>query len=155
LHAAHRSEDIARPHGRGETEICVVRDLDGIPFILEWNHGRDGTKNLLARNPRGVIDVVENRRFDKEPAIERLALRSSAADRQPGLALPDLLILADAVELVAADERAHPRRAIQRCADLDRTCFLDHRVDELLIDGPLDQNAATGRAHFALVEEDT
>ena len=32
--------------------------------------------------------------------------------------------------------------------------LLDHRVDELLVDRPLHQDAAAGRADLALVEED-
>ena len=67
--------------------------------------------------------------------------------------LPDLLVRADAVELLAADERAHLRGAIERLADRDGSRLLDHRVDELLVDRPLDQDAAACRADLALVEE--
>ena len=41
-----------------------------------------------------------------------------------------------------------------RRAEPDALRLLDHRVENLLVDRSLDEDAAAGRADFALVEED-
>src|SRR5206468_1759752 len=101
-----------------------------------------------------VVDIVKDRRLDEQSAPEAGDRRAAAADGDLGFRLADLLVLPDAIELLAADERAHLRVAIERRPDRDRARLLDHRVEELLVDRPLHEDAASGRAHLALIEED-
>src|SRR5439155_20109059 len=75
------------------------------------------------------------------------------AHRDLGFVLADLLILPYAVELVAADDRAHFRVAVDAPSDLDRPGLVAHGVDEFPVDRPLHQNPAAGGTDFALVDE--
>src|SRR5205823_3574740 len=108
---------------------------------------------LLARDARRIVDVVENRWLDEEAAVEVAARRAAAADSDLRFVLADLLILPYAVELVAADDRAHFRVAVHARSDLDRPGLVDHGVDEFPVDRPLHQNPAAGGTDFALVDE--
>src|SRR5207244_333031 len=154
LDRAHGSENIPGPDGRGQAVVRVVRDAQRIRLVVEWDHGGDGTEDLLARDPGRVVDVIKDRRLHEEAPVERAARGAAAADSQLRLAAADLLILPNAIEVLAADERAHPGVALHRRADLDRTRLLDHRVDELLVDGPLHEDAAASGADLALIHED-
>src|SRR5215211_5877053 len=89
-----------------------------------------------------VVDVVEDCRFDEQAAIEIGAARLSTADRELRLRFPNLLIGANAIELIAAHHWAHLRRAIEARTELDSLCLLDHCVDYVAVDGPLDEDAA-------------
>src|SRR5918911_2317920 len=44
LYDAHRTKDVARPHGSCETVIGIVRNAQRIGFIVERNHARDRTE---------------------------------------------------------------------------------------------------------------
>src|SRR5262245_14155934 len=101
-----------------------------------------------------VVDVIEDGRLDEIAAIERGHRRHAAASRELRFALADLLILADAIVLLAADQRAHFCRSIERRADRNRLRLLDHRVEEFPVDRALHENPAAGGADFTLVEED-
>ena len=68
--------------------------------------------------------------------------------------LADFEIGIHAVVLLFADQRAHLGFALERRAELDLLRLLGHRLDELLVDRLLHQDAAAGRADFALIDED-
>src|SRR5262249_4298585 len=121
--------------------------------VREGDDGGDRSEDLLACDAVGVRDVVEDRGLDEVAALEALRMHAIAANRQLGFALADLLVLADTIELFAADERAHLRVPIERPADRDRLRLLDHRLDEPIVDWTLDQDAAAGGADLALIEE--
>src|SRR5207245_7370999 len=123
-------------------------------FALERDDARDGPENLLARDSRRVVDVVENRRLDKESGVEPGAGRAAAAGGDFRLGLADLLIPTDAIELLAADERPHLRLAVEPGADSAGARLGGHRVDELVVNRTLDQNPAPGSTDLALVEKD-
>jgi len=55
--------------------------------------------------------------------------------------------------LFFADERAHLGFAIERRTEFDLLGFLCHRLDEVLVDRFLYENAASGGADFALIDE--
>src|SRR6267143_3526068 len=147
LHHAHRAEDVARPHRRREAVVRVVGNPQRIFLRIERDDAGDRPEDLFARDAAVVVDVVEDRRLDEEALVEHAGpwnrSRAAAAEGDLGLLLPDFLILAHAIELLAADERAHLRVPIHRRPDRNRARFLDHRVDKLLVNRPLDENAAT------------
>src|SRR5262249_15567335 len=117
LHGAHGAEDVARPHGSRETVVRVVRDPQRIALRVERNDGRDRPEDFFTRDPVRVVDVVEDRRLDEQAALETGDRGGSAADGDFRFLLADLLILADAIELLAAHERAQLRLAIERRSD--------------------------------------
>ena len=77
-----------------------------------------------------------------------------AAGGELGFLLADFEVGANAVVLLFADQRAHLGVALERRAELDGLGFGRHGFDKLAVDGALDQDAAAGRADFALVDED-
>src|SRR6202030_419433 len=72
-----------------------------------------------------------------------------------GFFLADLDVGVDAIVLFLADERTHLGFAIEGWSDLDLLCFLRHGLHEIPIDRLLHQNAASSRAYFALIDEDS
>ncbi len=59
-----------------------------------------------------------------------------------------------AIELFFGDQGAHLGVAFKWRSELDLLCFFDHCVYKLAVDPFLDQDAAAGRANFALIDED-
>ena len=57
------------------------------------------------------------------------------------------------VAVRGADERAHLDSGAEAVAELDAGDLLDHRLDELLVNGSLDEQARACGAHLALVGE--
>ena len=55
--------------------------------------------------------------------------------------------------MLFADQRAHLGFAFERRTELDLFCLLGHGVDEILVNRLLYQDAAAGRANFALIDE--
>src|SRR5207247_8343812 len=104
FHHAHRAEDVARPDCGGEAIVRVVGDPQRVLFGVERDHARHGPEDFLTRDAVRVVDVIKNRRPDEEAAVEHGARRPSAAHGEPGFQLADLLVLAHAIELLAADE---------------------------------------------------
>ena len=152
---AHRAEDVARPdRGREAVVACRWRSAAHPP-----RRRTESRRRPARRSPRGRCASSCRRR--RRSSARRSSPRSSAPPvaRPPPSAsfaslLADLLILPHAIELLAADQRTHLRRAIERRGRAVIVLrLLDHRVDELLVDRPLDQNAAAGRADLALVDE--
>src|SRR6266542_2230802 len=152
---SHRPKDVTRPDRGGKTEVGVVRDPQRIGLVVEWNDARDGSEDFLARDPIRVVHVVEDRRLDEVAVLEIRARRPASAECQLGFLLTDVLIRAHAIELLPTDERAHFRRAVERRSNRNAPRLLDHGVDELLVNRPLHQNAASRGAQLALVEEHT
>jgi len=74
--------DIVREYRRIEAIHRIIGDLNGSRFALGGNNAQHGPENLFTRNRRVIVDVSENRRFDKEPAIE--AGRTLATRRERG-----------------------------------------------------------------------
>src|SRR5436853_1885244 len=52
--------DISREHGRAETERAVIRDPDGVVFVLRTNDCRDWSKQLFVVCRHARLDVREN-----------------------------------------------------------------------------------------------
>src|SRR3954463_1853253 len=112
LDDAHGAEDVARPDRRGQTVEGVVGDPQRVRLGVERDHAGDRPEDFLARDARAVVDVVEDRRLDEVALVERTAGGAAAARRHLRFLLADLLVVADAIELLAADDRAHLRLAI-------------------------------------------
>src|ERR1041384_367541 len=91
LDGAHRAEDVARPHRGGEPVVRVVRDPDRVGLGVERNDAGDRTENLLARDARRVVDVVEDGRLDEVAALVAFDVRDAAAGGDLRFALADLL----------------------------------------------------------------
>src|ERR687883_527493 len=52
----HRAKDVARPHGRGEPVVRVVRNPQRLGFIVERDDAGNRTEDLLAGDARRVVD---------------------------------------------------------------------------------------------------
>src|SRR5579863_5677394 len=52
--------DVTRPYGGGEPVWRVVRDADRVAFAIERNHRCNRAENFFPRDPRRIVDIVEN-----------------------------------------------------------------------------------------------
>src|SRR6266404_2023678 len=144
--------NVAGPDGGGEAIGRVVGDANGVRFTFEGNHGGDRAENFLAGDARVVIHVVENRWLNVETFAK--LLRAAAADGDFRFFLAEFEVGTDAVELLLADQRAHFGFAFEWGAELDALGFFRHGFKELRVDFLFDEDAAAGRANFALIDED-
>src|SRR5205085_5352719 len=78
----------------------------------------------------------------------------AARDDRRALRLSDVDVLVDALGLAAVDERAELRLPAVRQADPDASRLVGEALDELVVDGPLDEDARAGGADLALGEVD-
>ena len=74
LDGTHRAENISRPDSCGKAVVSVVRDAQRLGFIVERNDARYGSKDFLAGDARGIVDIVEDGRLDEIAALERAAI---------------------------------------------------------------------------------
>src|ERR1700686_4262897 len=62
LHYPESANDVCRVKVRGQTSPCVVRKGDGLVLVLEPEHTRDGSKDLIAAHAHFGMGARENRR---------------------------------------------------------------------------------------------
>ena len=128
---AHRAEDVARPDRGGQPVVGVVGDPQRVLFVVERDDARDRPENLLARDPRGVVDVVEDRRLDEVAAVERArrwrGRRRSRASLRACRSPDTARTRSNCSRLTSAP--IFVSRSSGR-PDRDRARLLDHRVDE-------------------------
>src|SRR5947199_56587 len=77
---AVRALHVLRPHGRIEAVDDVVGRVDRLLLIRELLDTHHGSEHFLPRDPHGGIGVHEGRRFVEPTLVERLALRTLAAE---------------------------------------------------------------------------
>src|SRR4051794_29446205 len=83
------AENVARPDCGRQAIRCVVRDLQGVILILEWNACDDGTENLFASDPRLVVRL-KNRGLDEVSLLQFLRRGAAAAAHESGFLAADL-----------------------------------------------------------------
>ena len=127
---AQRSRAVPRPDRPGKAVRRVVRDPDRVCLVLEGNHGRDGPEHLLTR-----YSIVVRRLHDRAREPESSALGSIAAEG--GLPVHEGC---DRLAVLGADERAHLGGFVRGVSDLDVPCCVDQRVQEAVVDRPLDED---------------
>ena len=152
---AHRAEDVARPDRGGEAEVRVVRDPQRVLLVVERDDARDRPEDLLAGDAAGVVDVVENRRLDE---ISRDRARRRTARPPPSASFASRLPIS-----WYARTRSNCSRLTSGPIFVARSmpwpsvivfAFSTIASTNLLVDRPLHQDAAAGRADLALVDED-
>ena len=97
-----------------------------------------------------VVDAVEDRRHEVRAVGQgRIVGRRAADDDRRALALADLDVVRDPVALLEADERPDLGRLVGRVADLDVPGRRGEQLDDLVVDGALDEDPAPGAAVLA------
>src|SRR4029077_733091 len=117
------------------------------------NDGGDRAEDFFAGDAGGVLHVGKNGGLPIVAFAD--FLRGYATRGELGLFLSDLDVGVDAVILFFADERAHLGFAFERRTEFDFLGLFRHRFDEILVDRFLYQDAASGGADFALIDEDS
>src|SRR6202453_320748 len=150
---AKRLEDIARPNGCGQPVGCRVGDPQRFGFVRKRDDRRYRAKDFLLRDAGGIIHIVKNCGFDVITLFHRRWAASAGSKFR--FLLAQFLIRAHSVELILAHQRAHLGLALERWPETNCFCFCAHRFHEFRIDGLLHQDAATCRADFSLIDENT
>src|SRR2546425_3740237 len=147
-----RPFQVLRLHARGEAVDHVVADADGVVLIVEAEHARHRTEDLLLRDLHLVVDLGEDRGLVVEPSGERGILRlPAAAAESRALFLADLDVALDLAQLLLRDERTHAGREIHRIAHLHLLRALYEALDEPVVEALLDEDAGAGGADLAAV----
>src|ERR1700730_13287240 len=139
-----RAADIARLDARGEPVARIVGDPDRIVLVLERDQRQDRTENLLARYSQLIARVGEDGRLDEEALAVDLAGAAARGQTRGALALFDI-----GQELfIPAARRDRPVRhwGIERVAERRGHRHGAQLLDDLVIAGPLDQQARSGDA---------
>ena len=106
---------VARPNGRRQAEVRVVRTTNQFGVALELQRAEHRAEDFVAGDPHVVGHVGEQRRLDVvAPIAESLA----AADATGAVLLPVVDVLHDLVELSLIDLRALLGIGIERVAQL-------------------------------------
>lgn len=138
--------------GGRETVVSVVTNLDGFFLGLELLDSNDGAEDLLLNDLHVLGDIDKGGRLD----VVALVAVALTADENLGTSLLALINVAhDTVELELGHLGTLEGVLVERVADLVGGCALLEALDELVVDALLDEEAGTGTAALAVVEEDT
>src|SRR5207249_2508309 len=131
---AVRALHVLRPHGRIEAVDDVVGRVDRLLLIRELLDIHHGSEHFLPRDPHGGIGVHEGRRFVEPTLVERLALRTLAAEGElRAFVVADLDVVLDLVPLLRRNQGAEVRRPLERIAHPDGLEPLEELLLELLV----------------------
>ena len=144
--------DILGVDGSSKTVGGVVTDLDGLSLVLEFLDSDDGTEDLLLGDLHVPSDISENGGLDEVSSVA-VALTTDGNGGTLGLSVVD--VLHDTIELELRDLGTLEGVALEGVTNLVLGGTLLEASDELVVDTLLDQQAGTGAAALAVVEEDT
>ena len=148
-----RPVHVAGPQAGREAERRVVRDAERVGLVLELGDGQDRPEDLLARHAPPVVDAVEDRGLDVEPA--GLLAHALATRHDPRALLASKRHVAeDLLELALVDDRAESRRRIEGFARRELRPERRDPLDELLPDRAVDDEPRPGVAGLPAVVED-
>ena len=138
----------ARPYGVS----LAMRERVGL--VLELGHGQDRAEDLLARDPPVVVDAVEDRRRDVEPA--GLLPDALAAGRRPGRPPRGRARRSRGPSRAGARRRSSPSRVAGSSGSPGASRPADVRdpLDQLLAHAAVDDEPRAGVAGLAAVVED-
>src|SRR5918994_1037390 len=150
FHAACHTQGacaVLGPDRTREAVLCVVGLPYSVFFILERDHGDDGTEDLFSGHLIVVRDRGENDRRIPEPG----AFRCPAPDRH-GRVLGD--VCGDSFAVVGGDQRSHLRLLVERVSEPETLYPSLHAREELVEGALLDQDARAGAAILTGITED-
>src|SRR5438093_9094108 len=120
----------------------VVADPHRLVLVVEADHARHRTEDLLLGDLHPVVDLGEDRGLVVEALGERRVFRLPAtAGEARTLALADLDVALHLAELLLGDERAHAGREVERVADLDLPRARGEAADEAIVEAVLPEDA--------------
>src|SRR5262245_17517856 len=147
---AVRLGDVAGPDGGGQAEMGLVAAFHHLVGVLEREHVHHWAENFVAGDFHLILDVVEDRRLDE---VALVADAITAAQHLGAFLLARVDEAHDAIHLLLRDLRALLGGGVERVAYFPRLGLLEELVDHLVVDLFFHEQAATGAATLALVEE--
>src|SRR4051794_10317756 len=145
---------VLRPHRTGQAVEAVVGDPDRIVLVGEGLDGEHRSERLLLGYRHVAAHVVEDGGQVVVTVAELLGGRPlpAAAERRPlGDTSGDIGLHLAAV--LRGDERTGLGVVVERAADANPSGAGDELVDELVVDGLLDDQPGPGRADLPGVQE--
>ena len=140
---------VARVDRAGKPVLGGVGEFERVAEVLGPGDGEHGTEDLLFENDC-IHGHVGNDGGPEEVAVAPLA--RSARD-QPAFGLADLDVAPDGFAGTLADDRPHVVLRVLRRSDRDRLDLLPQLLQELVVDGRIDDGPRARRALLALVAE--
>src|SRR5690606_4728703 len=153
LREGMRSRQVGGPDIRGKTVTDAVGQLERLLIGVEGGDGHDRTEDHLLEDPHIRSDIGEDSRGDVV-ALGKVLLPAYAGE-EPAFALADLDVAHDLVVVLRVNERADLGPGVVRVADDDVLRPRGIPFEELVVDGPLDEDPAAGGAALAVEREDT
>jgi len=134
------------------TVVGVVTNADGVSLILELGDSNDRTEDFLLGDLHVRGDIGEDGGLD-EVALGTVAVTTKSDGGTLLLSVVD--VLHNTVELELGDLGTLEGVTLEGVAELVLSGTLLEASDELVVNALLDQQARTGAAALAVVEEDT
>ena len=133
----------------------VVGHPNRVGLVAPGDGDEHRAEDLFTGDPPVVPHVREDGRLDVVPGRERSFRRRRATDHRPRALLVDAFVdvADDLVELLAAHDRAHVARFVERVADLQLRELRRELVEEGVEDARVDEEPRAGGAGLALPGE--
>ena len=147
--------DVPGPDGGGQAVLGVVGLAGHLGHVVEREHGGHGAEDLLPGDAEVLGVGLEDRGRDEVPTGQGRIGRTLALVGQAGpLGGARVDVALDPVPLLGGDQGAHGDLGIEARADADPLGLVHEPGQHLVVDGPLDEDAAARGADLALVAED-
>src|SRR5260370_19931474 len=144
------------PDAGGETVIGVVGVADYFFFVVEWRDRDDGPENFFAISAtcdRQTGDDCRRKEITFAAAIVDEVGRFPTEGGDTALFFGEVHVKFDLIELSLAHYRALLGFFVQRIANFQLRRFLDETIDEILVNGSLNEYSRTAQTNLALVRE--
>src|SRR3954447_11274561 len=152
LEVAHRAERgvhvLGEDRGR-ETVPCLVHDGGRRRVVVDRDHSKDGSEDLLLADAIHRLDVAEDGRLEEMAVSERAIGDPVTADDELALGPADLDVALDLLHRGAAHQRTDVGRRLEPVAEPQALRARRDPVDELVHDRPFRDDTRARRASLA------
>src|SRR5262249_33231840 len=143
VRGAKCAADVVGPDVGSKPVVTVVRHTDGVRIVGPGNGDEHGTEDLLTRKAPVVRHIRENG-GDRVVAVAKpSSLGRNAHNHNAPLAPvePFLDVAAHLPELLLVDDGANVARLVEWIAELERLDLLPKRIEELVEDIAVEEEA--------------
>src|SRR5207248_333266 len=148
--------EVPGPDARRKSIARAVGVRNRLLGRIEGRDGDDGPEDLLLHDAPPAVEAGDHRRLQKitvpDALREILGTLSADENRAPFLSR-ELDVAFDFAKVGLAHERAHVGRSVLRVSDPELLRTLQKAVEELVVDGFLDEQARSAEADLPLVGE--
>ena len=144
--------DVARPDASCQTVDGIVRPRRKFLGIVKRNRRYNGTEDFLLHHLHAVFGVHKNGGLNEVALAAELAAASSSPR---AFANSDLEIVANALELLFGNQRAHLRIGFEAGTNFDVAGMFGDAFHDLIKSGAFHIQTRSRAAALAVIEEDS